>query len=118
VKDEDFYREINLSPSQAWQAYQFEEYRYPEDMPPIAAYDIELNQLKRTHYGFKCSRFNKFMQKHQLKWSDLYRFNCCFKHTQGMHFLPCNTVAHKLTFTINVIGYINFNTIILSYLNQ
>ena len=50
VKDEDFYREINLSPSQAWQAYQFEEYRYPEEMPPQVAYDIDLNQLKRTHY--------------------------------------------------------------------
>ena len=44
VKDEDFYREINLSPSQAWQAYDFEEYRYPEDMPPKAAYDIEIGR--------------------------------------------------------------------------
>ena len=55
VKGEDYYREINLSPSQAWQAYQFEEYRYPEDMPPQVAYDIELNQLKRTHYGLNVS---------------------------------------------------------------
>ena len=55
VQGEDYYREINLSPSQAWQAYQFEEYRYPEDMPPPAAYDIELNQLKRTHYGLNVS---------------------------------------------------------------
>ena len=35
VHDEDYYREINLSPSQAWQSYQFEEYRYPESMPPL-----------------------------------------------------------------------------------
>lgn len=73
VRDEDFYREINLSPSQAWQVYQFEEYRYPEDMPPQAAYDIELNQLKRTHYGLNVSLdLTEFMLKYKLKWEDLY----------------------------------------------
>lgn len=73
VQNEDFYREINLSPSQAWQVYQFEEYRYPEDMPPPPADDIELNQLKRTHYGLNVSLdLSQFMAKHQLKWSDLY----------------------------------------------
>ncbi len=73
VKDQDFYREINLSPSQAWQAYQFEEYRYPEDMPPQAAYDIELNQLKRTHYGLNVSLdLTEFMLQHKLKWTDLF----------------------------------------------
>ena len=49
VQGEDYYREINLSPSQAWQAYEFEEYRYPENMPPKVASDIELNQLKKMH---------------------------------------------------------------------
>ncbi len=73
VQGEDFYREINLSPSQAWQAYAFEEYRYPEQMPPVAAYDIELNQLKRTHYGLNVSLdLTKFMLKHKLKWTDLF----------------------------------------------
>jgi hypothetical protein len=73
VKDEDFYREINLSPSQAWQAYAFEEYRYPESMPPQLAHDIELNQLKRTHYGLNVSLdLTEFMLKHQLKWADLF----------------------------------------------
>lgn len=73
VKDQDFYREINLSPSQAWQAYQFEEYRYPEDSPPQAAYDIELNQLKRTHYGLNVSLdLTEFMLVHKLKWTDLF----------------------------------------------
>ncbi|WP_180076751.1 MULTISPECIES: DOMON-like domain-containing protein [unclassified Acinetobacter] len=73
VRNEDFYREINLSPSQAWQVYQFEEYRYPEDMPPQAAYDIELNQLKRTHYGLNVSLdLTEFMLKYKLKWEDLY----------------------------------------------
>ena len=43
-------------PSQAWQSYQFEEYRYPESMPPFAAYDIELNPSQSVpYYGFlKC----------------------------------------------------------------
>lgn len=73
VHGEDFYREINLSPSKAWQAYQFEEYRYPENMPPQAAYDIELNQLKRTHYGLNVSLdLTEFMLIHKLKWADLY----------------------------------------------
>ncbi|ENV34419.1 DOMON-like domain-containing protein [Acinetobacter gerneri] len=73
VKDQDFYREINLSPSQAWQAYQFEEYRYPEDMPPVAAYDIELNQLKRTHYGLNVSLdLTEFMLANKLKWTDVF----------------------------------------------
>ncbi|SPL70395.1 DOMON-like domain-containing protein [Acinetobacter stercoris] len=73
VQGEDYYREINLSPSEAWQAYQFEEYRYPEDMPPKPAYDIELNQLKRTHYGLNVSLdLTDFMVKHKLNWSDLF----------------------------------------------
>lgn len=73
VKEEDFYREINLSPSQAWQAYQFEEYRYPEEMPLQVAYDIDLNQLKRTHYGLNVSLdLTDFMALNKLKWADLF----------------------------------------------
>ena len=73
VKEEDFYSEINLSPSQAWQAYQFEEYRYPEEMPPQAAYDIDLNQLKHTHYGLNVSLdLTDFMALNKLKWTDLF----------------------------------------------
>lgn len=73
VKGEDYYREINLSPSQAWQAYQFEEYRYPEDMPPQVAQDIELNHLKRTHYGLNVSiDLTEFMLANKLKWDDLF----------------------------------------------
>lgn len=42
IKDQPDYREINLSPAQAWQCYQFEDYRQPDQMPPLAANDIEL----------------------------------------------------------------------------
>ena len=85
VQGEDFYREINLSPSQAWQVYQFEEYRYPEDMPPPAAYDIELNQLKRTHYGLNVSLdLTEFMVEHKLKWADLFiGLTAVLKTSQG-----------------------------------
>ena len=85
VHGEDFYREINLSPSQAWQAYQFEEYRYPEDMPPQAATDIELNQLKRTHYGLSVNLdLSEFMLKHKLKWSDMFlSLSAVLKTSQG-----------------------------------
>lgn len=88
VKDEDFYREINLSPSQAWQAYQFEEYRYPEDMPPRPAFDIELNQLKRTHYGLNVSLdLTEFMLQHKLKWQDVYLgLSAVLNTTEGLHY--------------------------------
>ncbi len=88
VKGEDYYREINLSPSQAWQAYQFEEYRYPEDMPPQVAYDIELNQLKRTHYGLNVSiDLTEFMLQHKLKWADLYLgLSAVLNTSQGQQF--------------------------------
>lgn len=88
VKGEDFYREINLSPSQAWQAYQFEEYRYPEDMPPQAAYDIELNHLKRMHYGLNVSLdLTEFMLQHKLKWADLFiGLSAVLRTSQGDHY--------------------------------
>lgn len=88
VKGEDYYREINLSPSQNWQAYQFEEYRYPEDIPPQPAFDIELLQLKRTHYGLNVSLdLTEFMLKHQLKWTDLFLgLTAVLKTTQGEHY--------------------------------
>lgn len=88
IKDEDEYREVNLSPSQAWQVYQFEEYRYPEDMPPQAAYDIELNSLKRTHYGLNVSLdLTEFMLIHKLSWADIFvGLSAVLKTTQGDQF--------------------------------
>ena len=88
VKGEDYYREINLSPSEAWQAYQFEEYRYPEDMPPQAAYDIELNQLKKTHYGLNVSLdLTEFMLANKLKWDNLFiGLTAVFKTAKGLHY--------------------------------
>ena len=88
IQGDDAYREVNLSPSQAWQAYQFEEYRYPEDMPPKPAYDIELNQLKRTHYGLSVSLdLTEFMLAHKLKWPDVFiGLSAVLKTTQGDQF--------------------------------
>lgn len=88
VQGEDYYREINLSPSEAWQAYQFEEYRYPEDMPPQAALDIELNKLKRMHYGLNVSLdLTEFMLTHKLKWTDLFiGLSSVLKTSQGDQF--------------------------------
>lgn len=88
VKGEDYYREINLSPSEAWQVYAFEEYRYPEDMPPQAAEDIALNSLKRTHYGLSVSLdLSSFMQQHKLKWADLFiGLSAVLQTSQGIHY--------------------------------
>ena len=73
VKDQDFYREINLSDSGEWQAYQFEEYRYPESMPPLPATDIELVALQRTRFGLTATvDLNPFLYQHQIKMKDIY----------------------------------------------
>ncbi|MDO4222599.1 MAG: DOMON-like domain-containing protein [Acinetobacter sp.] len=55
VQGQDVYREINLAPSGAWQAYAFEEYRYPDCMPPAYAQDIELITLQRMPYGLNAT---------------------------------------------------------------
>ncbi|WP_288416467.1 DOMON-like domain-containing protein [uncultured Acinetobacter sp.] len=88
IKHQDAYREVNLSPSQAWQVYEFEEYRYPEQMPPVAAHDIELIKLERTHYGLNTSLdLGKFMRQHQVKWTDLYvGLSAVLNTSQGTQF--------------------------------
>lgn len=88
VKNEDFYREINLSPSETWQSYQFEEYRYPENVPPILATDIELIELKRTHYGLNAVLdLQLFLTTHQLQVSDIYiGLAAIFKTAQGTQY--------------------------------
>ena len=100
VKGEDYYREINLSPSEAWQVYQFEEYRYPENTPPIAAYDIELNQLNRTHYGLNVTvDLTEFILANKLKWSDLYiGLTAVLDTTQGQHFFAMQHSGRQADF--------------------
>ena len=85
VHGEDFYREINLSPSQAWQVYQFEEYRYLEYIAPQAATDIVHNYHKRTHYGLSVSLdLTEFMLKHKLQWANLFlSLSAVLKTSQG-----------------------------------
>lgn len=73
IKNADAYREINLSPNLTWQAYQFEEYRYPEDMPPQVADDIQLLDLKKTHFGLTAHFDVKdFLKQQQIRLHDLY----------------------------------------------
>lgn len=73
VKGQDYYREINLSPSNAWQVYQFEEYRYPDTTPPMLSNDIELISLQRTRFGLTTTLdINPFLHQQQLKMKDLF----------------------------------------------
>lgn len=73
VKTQDNYRELNFSSSLAWQAYQFEEYRYPEQMPPLAAKDIELVDVQRTKFGLTATvDINLFLHQYKLRVSDLF----------------------------------------------
>ena len=54
-------------------------------MPPQAANDIELNQLKRTHYGLSVSLdLTEFMLKHKLQWANLFlSLSAVLKTSQG-----------------------------------
>lgn len=73
IQDRDDYREINLSATQAWQAYRFEEYRYPEQSPPPIAYDIDLVALTKTHYGLNAKLdLSAWFAAENISWSDLY----------------------------------------------
>lgn len=40
------YREINLSPVEVWNCYQFADYRTPNQMPPVQAQDIQLLEVQ------------------------------------------------------------------------
>lgn len=72
IQQQDEYREIHLVPSGAWQAYAFEEYRYPETMPPMHADDIQLVQLQRTKYGLNAVLdVKKWLQSQQFNFSHL-----------------------------------------------
>lgn len=46
IKDQDSYREINISPQGSWNCYAFEDYRQPPQLPPQTATDIELISLQ------------------------------------------------------------------------
>lgn len=73
IRHQDGYREVNLSPTESWQAYHFEEYRYPNTSPPQVAYDIELVELKRTAYGINTIiDIQPFLSEHQVSMSDIY----------------------------------------------
>jgi hypothetical protein len=55
------------------------------DQLPGAADDIELNQLKRTHYGLNVSvDLTDFMATHKLKWENLFLgLSAVLKTSQG-----------------------------------
>lgn len=88
VSGQDFYREINLSPSGAWQAYAFEEYRYPDSLPPMMAQDIELITLQKTRYGLNATLdLETWLLNQQLKLTDLFLgFTAVIETKEDMHY--------------------------------
>lgn len=73
LKQRDEYREINLAPSGAWQAYAFEEYRYPDSMLPVWANDIVLVDLQRTRYGINATLdLNTWLEPYNMTFHDIY----------------------------------------------
>jgi hypothetical protein len=96
IQGQDAYREINLSPTLAWQAYRFEEYRYPEHSPPPVADDIQLLELQRTKFGLTAIlELKPFLDQQQLKIHDLYfGLAAIISTTQQQH---CFALQHSGT---------------------
>ncbi|MFB2538355.1 MULTISPECIES: hypothetical protein [unclassified Acinetobacter] len=73
IRELDDYREINLATNLTWQAYAFEEYRYPEKMPPQAANDIEVIDIQRTKFGLTALiDIQDFLNHFQISLNDIY----------------------------------------------
>ena len=81
-------------------------------MPPLAAYDIELNHLKRTHYGLNVSLdLGQFMQQHRLKWANLYLgLTAVLKPKKVFSTMQCSIVEKVQISIISVTGYISFKS--------
>ncbi|SDB90824.1 hypothetical protein [Acinetobacter boissieri] len=88
IRDYDEYLEINLSPSQLWQCYGFEEYRYPEIMPPRKSNGAEIVELKRTHYGLSATLdVSQFLATHRVSIHQIFIGICAvLKTTKGEKF--------------------------------
>lgn len=72
IKNKTAYREINLSPAQAWNCYQFEQYRQPAQMPPVPAQDIQLLELKAQPQKLEAILdLQQFLQTNECQWDDL-----------------------------------------------
>lgn len=72
LKNQTVYREINLSPAGVWNCYGFENYREPAQMPPVAANDIQLLELKTQSQKLEAVlSFQQFFEAHQCGWNDL-----------------------------------------------
>lgn len=72
IKNKTAYREINLSPAQAWNCYQFEQYRQPAQMPPVPAQDIQLLQLQAQPQKLEAILdLQQFLQTNECQWDDL-----------------------------------------------
>ena len=111
VDDEDFYREINLSLLKHGRLTSLKNIAIRKHAS-LVAYDIELNHLKRTHYGLNVSLdLSQFMQQHRLKWANLYLgLTAVLKQKMVCSTMQCSIVENMLIFTINVIGCMSFKT--------
>ncbi|MDQ8934675.1 hypothetical protein [Acinetobacter rudis] len=100
VQGRDEYREVNLSASQAWQAYQFEEYRFPEQSPPPVAYDIDLLSLNKTHYGLNAKiDLSAWLNAENIRWDELYvGLSAVIVTQQQLHYFAMQHSAKQADF--------------------
>ena len=72
IKNKSLYREINLSPADIWNCYGFDDYRTPDQIPPIRTRDISLLELKSQPQRLEAVlSFQQFFAEYQCGWNDL-----------------------------------------------
>lgn len=72
IKDQDCYREINLSPQLHWNCYAFDDYRQPRQLPPQTAQDIELISLQYSQNKLQVIvNLQQFIQQQDCYLEDL-----------------------------------------------
>lgn len=72
IKGQSGYREINLSPAEVWNCYQFDDYRQPEQTPPVMATDIQLLEIQAHPQKLHAVvNFQQLLQEYDCRISDL-----------------------------------------------
>lgn len=100
IRNQDEYLEINLSPAQLWQCYGFEEYRYPESIPPQKNDGAEVIELKRTHYGLNATvNIGRFLAANKASINQIFiGISAVLNTTQGEQFYALQHTSPQADF--------------------
>ena len=72
IKGQSSYREVNLSPAEVWNCYQFDDYRQPDQTPPAIANDIQLLEIQAHPQKLHAIiNLQQLLQEYDCRLSDL-----------------------------------------------